>query len=341
MNNEIEKVENSQKDAEGYQEKSLSALNGFVGVAIHAVIVLLSAVLLIFGIVLAALGLTISVGVVGLVMSIIGAIILTAYISAVWFFHGFVIVKPNEAAVMLKFGKYVGTIKKEGFFFTNPFAKPFNPARTFVFDANSMKRYTGSRNVSLKQITLDNQKQKVNDEQGNPIEIGVVVIWQIKDTAKATFNVENYVDYVSIQADASIRTIARQYPYDDVNDNDTVEKSLRGSAVEVAEALRVDLQARLVHAGIDIVEARISHLAYAPEIAAAMLQRQQAQAIVDARRTIVEGAVGMVELALEKLKESGAVELDEERKAQMVSNLMVVLCSSKETQPIINTGTLY
>lgn len=193
--------------------------------------------------------------------------------------------------------------------------------------------------VSLKAMTLNNDKQKVNDAEGNPIEIGVVVIWRIKDTAKAVFNVDNYVNFISIQSDAAIRNIARQYPYDISDDGD--EKSLRGSAQEIAQTLCGELQQRVDIAGIEVVEARIAHLAYAQEIAAAMLQRQQAKAVVDARTTIVEGAVGMVELALEKLSSTGLVELDDERKAQMVSNLMVVLCANKDAQPVVNSGSLY
>lgn len=240
---------------------------------------------------------------------------------------GFKVLGPNESFVMLMFGKYYGTIKKEGFFWLNIFATPFNPAGR-----------TGKK-LSLKAMTLDNDKQKVNDLDGNPIEIGVVVIWQIKDTAKAVFNVDNYANFISIQTDATIRNIARQYPYDISDGSD--EKSLRGSSQEIADMLMRELDTRVDIAGIDILEARISHLAYSQEIAAAMLQRQQAKAIVDARTTIVEGAVGMVEMALDKLNEKQIVDLDEERKAQMVSNLLVVLCGNKDAQPIVNSGSIY
>lgn len=197
----------------------------------------------------------------------------------------------------------------------------------------------GGKKLSLKAMTLNNDKQKVNDEEGNPIEIGVVVIWKITNTARAVFCVDNYVSYISTQCDAAIRQVARQYPYDVASDGD--EKSLRGSSQEIAEILKKELQGRVEMAGIEIMEARIAHLAYAPEIAAAMLQRQQASAIIAARQKIVDGAVGMVEMALRKLSENGVVELDEERKAAMVSNLLVVLCGNKDAQPIVNSGSIY
>ena len=186
---------------------------------------------------------------------------------------------------------------------------------------------------------LNNEKQKVNDEEGNPIEIGVVVIWKVVNTARAVFDVDNYISFISTQCDAAIRQVARQYPYDVSENGD--EKSLRGSSVEIAEILRKEIQGRVDIAGIEISEARIAHLAYAPEIAAAMLQRQQASAIIAARQKIVGGAVSMVEMALKKLNENDVVQLDEERKAAMVSNLLVVLCGNKDAQPVVNSGTLY
>ena len=246
-------------------------------------------------------------------------------------FGGLKTVNPNEAVVLTLFGKYHGTIKHEGFFWVNPFCSSFNPAAGIVAG-------TG-RKISLKAMTLNNDKQKVNDEEGNPIEIGVVVIWKVVDTARAVFDVDNYVSYISTQCDAAIRQVARQYPYDVSENGD--EKSLRGSSVEIAEILRKEIQERVEIAGIEICEARIAHLAYAPEIAAAMLQRQQASAIIAARQKIVDGAVSMVEMALKKLNENRIVELDEERKAAMVSNLLVVLCGNKDAQPIVNSGSLY
>ncbi len=246
-------------------------------------------------------------------------------------FGGFKLVQPNEAFVLTLFGKYYGTIKRDGFFWVNPFCAAVNPARTATAGF--------ARKLSLKAMTLNNDKQKVNDEEGNPIEISVVVIWRITNTAKAVFNVDNYMAYLSTQCDAAIRQVARQYPYDVSTNGD--ETSLRGSAQEIAEVLRVELQQRTEMAGIEILEARISHLAYAPEIAAAMLQRQQASAIIAARQKIVEGAVSMVEMALNKLSEENVVELDDERKAQMVSNLLVVLCGNRDAQPVVGAGSIY
>ena len=258
------------------------------------------------------------------------AAVLIAFIG-LFMLSGLKILHPNEALVMTLFGKYRGTIKKDGFFWVNPFCSAYNPAAGSVAG-------TG-RKLSLKAMTLNNEMQKVNDEEGNPIEIGVVVIWRVVDTARAVFDVENFVQYISTQCDAAIRQVARQYPYDVSENGD--EKSLRGSSVEIAEILKQEIQGRVLVAGIEIVEARIAHLAYAPEIAAAMLQRQQASAIIAARQKIVDGAVSMVEMALHKLSENNVVELDEERKAAMVSNLLVVLCGNKDAQPIVNSGSLY
>ena len=211
---------------------------------------------------------------------------------------------------------------------------------SFCASVNPARGVAGvSRKLSLKAMTLNNDKQKVNDEDGNPIEISVVVIWRITNTARAVFNVENYMSYISTQCDAAIRQVARQYPYDVSTNGD--ENSLRGSAQEIAGILREELQQRVDIAGIEIIEARISHLAYAPEIAAAMLQRQQASAIIAARQKIVEGAVSMVQMALNKLSEEQIVELDDERKAQMVSNLLVVLCGNRDAQPVVGTGSIY
>lgn len=267
-------------------------------------------------------------------------------------FAGLKVLKPNEALVLTLFGKYTGTLKAEGFFFVNPFSSAVSPAskntstgslgaqENIKVSANEISIPSQrSKKISLKAMTLNNDKQKINDQMGNPIIIGVVVIWKVVNTAKAVFNVDNYAEYLSIQTDSALRDITRLYPYDSVNDDN--EKSLRGSSLEVAEKLKNEIQKRVNIAGLEIVEARITHLAYAPEIASAMLQRQQASAIVDARQMIVEGAVGMVEMALAKLSENDIVNLDEERKAAMVSNLLVVLCGNKEAQPIVNSGSLY
>lgn len=243
---------------------------------------------------------------------------------------GLKILHPNEALVLTLFGKYYGTVQEAGFFWVNPFTSVFNPAGAVSIGAG--------KKISLKAMTLNNEKQKVNDEEGNPIEIGVVVIWRVVNAARAVFDVDNYVAFISTQCDAAIRQVARQFPYD-VSENGE-EKSLRGSSVEIAEILKKELQSRVEIAGIEVMEARISHLAYAPEIAAAMLQRQQAAAIIAARQKIVDGAVSMVEMALKKLSENQVVQLDEEKKAAMVSNLLVVLCGNKDAQPIVNSGSI-
>lgn len=280
-------------------------------------------------------------------------------------FLGLRVLKPQEAMVLTLFGKYVGTIKGDGFYFVNPFCMSFNPASktklnqsgdvntvgtpviaanngTFTFDMGAE-----SRHLSLKIMTLNNSRQKINDCLGNPVEIGIAVTWRIVDTAKAVFNVENYKEFLSLQCDSSLRNVVRIYPYDVSPNVDTTgdgqadEGSLRGSSDVVAKRIRDEIQTRVHEAGIEIIEARITYLAYATEIAAVMLQRQQASAIIDARKMIVDGAVGMVEMALERLSENNVVTLDDERKAQMVSNLLVVLCGNKEAQPIVNSGTLY
>lgn len=260
-------------------------------------------------------------------MSAAGVIMSVAFAIC---FAGFKVLAPNEALVFTLFGKYHGTLKKEGFYFVNPFCASVNPAAAFG---------RLGRKVSLKAMTLNNEKQKVNDEEGNPIEISVVVIWRIRDTAKAVFAVENYMTFISTQCDSSIRQVARQYPYDVSENGD--EKSLRGSSKEIAEVLKAELQSRVDTSGIEILDARINNLAYAPEIAAAMLQRQQAAAIIAARQKIVDGAVSMVDMALKKLSDNNIVELDDERKAAMVSNLLVVLCGNRDAQPIVNSGSIY
>ena len=268
-------------------------------------------------------------------------------------YAGLKVVKPNEALVLTLFGKYYGTLKGAGFFLVNPFCTAVNPAKTAAAkEAQSEKQRTdlnktaadgaAGKAVSLKVLTLNNERQKVNDKLGNPIEIGVVVIWRVINAAQAVFNVDNYVEFLSIQADSSLRNICRLYPYDVWDENEEADElSLRGSSQAIAMKLREELQEKVRDAGLEIVETRITHLAYAPEIAAAMLQRQQAGAIIDARKLIVEGAVGMVDMALKQLSENEIVELDDERKAQMVSNLLVVLCGNKEAQPVVNSGTIY
>lgn len=257
-------------------------------------------------------------------------------------------VAPKEALVLVLFGNYYGTIRKEGFYFVNPFCAAVNPTVKGLQASTAGSGLSvsggGSRKVSLKTMTLNNEKQKVNDQLGNPVIIGAVVIWRVVDPTKAVFQVNNYKTFLSIQCDSVIRNVARLYPYDagdEENGGDTDEKTLRGSTREVAEKMRAELQARVAEAGLEVSDVQITHLSYAPEIASAMLQRQQAVAIIAARQKIVEGAVGMVEMALDKLSEQAVVELDEERKAAMVSNLLVVLCGNKEAQPIVNSGSIY
>lgn len=280
-------------------------------------------------------------------------------------FLGLKVIKPKEAIVLTLFGNYTGTIREPGFYYVNPFSTAVNPAaktklgqsgdvdsgggaKFFVSAAQgSAQVESSSKKVSLKVMTLSNSKQKVNDVLGNPVDIGIAVMWRVTDTAMAVFNVDNFKEYLSLQSDSAVRNIVRNYPYDmapgidTTGDGEPDEGSLRGSSNLVAERIRQEIQSKVEEAGIEIIEARITYLAYAQEIAAVMLQRQQASAIIDARMMIVEGAVGMVEMALEKLSENNIVELDEERKAAMVSNLLVVLCGSKDAQPVVNSGSLY
>lgn len=281
-------------------EKTINPPSGFTVFALFLVILVIAAICL------------------GLGQEPLGTII--GAIGVLFVLPGFIIVNPNESRVLTLFGKYVGTIKKDGFFWMNPF--------------NQKKK------VSLRAFNLNGQQLKVNDSIGNPIEIAAVIVWQIKDTASAVFAVENYIQYVNIQSEAAVRHLANSFPYDNLED-ETANITLRGGAEQVSLLLEKELNERLARAGIEVLEARISHLAYAPEIAHSMLQVQQASAIIAARRLIVEGAVGMVEMALNKLSEKNIVELDEERKAAMVSNLLVVLCGDRSVNPVVNTGTLY
>ena len=296
-------------------------------------------------------------GVVLMVVSIVIACV--AWIPLV----GLRILKPNEALVLTLFGKYIGTIKGAGFYVVNPFCVAVNPAAQTKLNQSgdvSHKQAQPSVNadlnisfeipnkkISLKIMTLNNNRQKINDCLGNPVEIGIAVMWRVVDTAKAAFNVDNYKEYLSLQCDSALRNIVRIYPYDVAPGVDTTgdgiedDGSLRGSSEVVASRIRDEIQARVNEAGLEVIEARITYLAYAPEIAAVMLQRQQASAIIDARKMIVDGAVGMVEMALERLNDNGLVQLDEERKAAMVSNLLVVLCGNHDAQPVVNAGTLY
>ena len=269
---------------------------------------------------------------------------------------GLKVLKPQEALVLTLFGDYIGTLKGEGFYFVNPFCTSINPAaKTTLSQSGDVKKNTitanevqmSSNKISLKMMTLNNAVQKINDCLGNPVEIGIAVIWKVSDTYKAVFNVDNYKEYLSLQCDSALRNVVRIYPYDVSSNIDTTgdgiadDGSLRGSSEIVAQRIKEEIQEKVQEAGLEIIDARITYLAYAPEIASVMLQRQQAAAIIDARKMIVDGAVGMVEMALDRLKENNVVDLDDERKAQMVSNLLVVLCGNKDAQPIVNSGSLY
>ncbi|MDD6071099.1 MAG: SPFH domain-containing protein [Clostridiales bacterium] len=308
----------------------------------------------------------------GIFMGIAADSSLLVVISILWLCIGWIpycglrVIKPQEALVLTLFGKYVGTLKEDGFYFVNPFCSAVNPAanthlkQSGDVDMSSVKLSAATegvtanvsvpnmnKKISLKIMTLSNNRQKINDCLGNPVEISIAVTWRVVDTVKAVFDVDNYKEYLSLQCDAALRNIVRNYPYDVAPNVDTTgdgvadEGSLRGSSEIVAERIRQEIQQKVEKAGLEILEARITYLAYAPEIAAAMLQRQQASAIVDARKMIVDGAVGMVEMALERLNEKDIVNLDEERKAAMVSNLLVVLCGNKDAQPVVNSGSLY
>ena len=288
-------------------------------------------------------------------------------VAGIFLFCGLKVLKPQEALVLTLFGDYIGTLKGQGFYWVNPFCTAVNPAAgtklsqsgdvnsgeagmaALLKAGNSSTQTTEltSKKISLKMMTLNNSRQKINDCLGNPVEIGIAVIWRVTDTAKAVFNVDNYKEYLSLQCDSALRNVVRIYPYDVAPNVDTTgdgvadEGSLRGSSEVVAKRIQDEIQKNVTAAGIEIIEARITYLAYAPEIAAVMLQRQQASAIIDARKMIVDGAVGMVEMALDRLSENKVVELDDERKAAMVSNLLVVLCGNRDAQPIVNSGSLY
>ncbi len=340
-------MENSEKIINRYEEKPAKAYSGFAMLLAVLLVILGGVAVMTLGIVelvryAGEMGDEEAVSALGMVM-LFGGIL--AIVAGAVLCAGFHVLNPNEALVLTLFGKYYGTLKKDGFYWTNLFCSGINPGseRTgFSMGANGSMSYVGgSKKISLKTMTLNNEKQTVNDERGNPIIIGTIVIWRIVDTTKAVFNVQNYRTFLSTQCDSATRNIARMYPYDLFDEDDQNEKTLRGSSQEIAAMMTKDLQERVSMAGLEILEVRITHLSYAPEIAAAMLQRQQAEAIVAARKKIVEGAVGMVEMALDQLGQDQVVDLDEERKAAMVSNLLVVLCGSKDAQPVVNSGSIY
>lgn len=331
-----------------YEEIELRAKNGLPILVLNTLALILAIGITIYGAVVMSRGDFVALGVTLFVVGLVYACIVAPFLYA-----GLKVIKPNEALVLALFGKYIGSIKNEGIYFVNPFAMAVNPAQGTTTEtleqaqAPTAKTQTGielnftrdSKKISLKVSTLSNNQQKINDQLGNPIIIGIVVIWKVANTAKAVFNVDNYKEFLSIQCDAALRNIVSLYPYDAPNSDS--EKSLRGSSQEIADKLQAEIQAKVDIAGLEVMEARITHLAYAPEIASAMLQRQQASAVIDAKQMIVENAVDMVEMAIEKFSEKNVIQLDEERKAAMVSNLLVVLCGNRDAQPIVNSGSIY
>lgn len=320
-------------------------------------------------------GIAVLLGVIILYLAAIFALIaeissMVTILSILWLSLGWILlfglkaVKPQEAIVLTLFGTYTGTIKTPGLFFVNPFSTVYNPAAdtklgqsedvnkssglgSIFISGNQSYRLPLNKKISLKIMTLSNSRQKINDALGNPVEIAVAVTWRVYDTAKAVFAVDNYKEFLSLQCDSSVRNIVRLYPYDVAPNIDTTgdgladEGSLRGSSETVARRIKEEIQGHVKEAGIEIIDARITYLAYAPEIASVMLKRQQASAIIDARAMIVDGAVSMVQMALAQLERDQIVELDEERKAQMVANLLVILCGDRDAQPVVNAGTLY
>ena len=339
------------------EEKILKPIKGFVPLFLIIVFILASIGLMIMGGILIDEYDSYVLGGISLGLGIL--LCIASSIS----FAGLKVINPNEAIVLSLFGKYIGTIYENGFWYVNPFASAIYPQAKIAEAKNArLQAYAGKKSqaevsaseaaiasakkVSTKVCTFVNGNQKVNDKLGNPVEVSAIVIWKVVNATKAVLNVDYYKEYLSNQTDSTIRNVARLYPYDIIDDEDDEkdeinEKTLRGSATIIAEEMKKELASKVEDAGIEIVEVRLNQIAYAPEIAAAMLQRQQAIAVIAARKKIVEGAVTMVEMALDKLKEDDVVDLDEERKAQMVSNLLVVLCSSKEANPILNAGSIY
>ena len=340
----------NKKEFEQFEQKEIHPKNGMLMLIVISICWLLTVGIIVAGSVMLSKEIYVAGGVV------LGVGILLFCIVPI-FYAGLKVVGSNEALVLTLFGNYYGTILKQGFYFVNPFVSFSNPvyfreqekAKALAKEKNKngqleIVRVNAKKTVSLKRVTLNNGTQKVNDVLGNPVIIGAVVIWRVVNPTKAVFNVEDYIEFLSIQTDSTIRNIARMYPYDLIDAEEEqfeTEKTLRGSAQEIAECMRVELSKRVEFAGLEVEEVRITHLSYAEEIAAAMLQRQQATAVIAARQKIVDGAVSMVKMAIDKLGDEEIVVLDEERKATMVSNLLVVLCSGKDTQPIVNSGSIY
>ena len=343
-------MENKVAKEKLYEEFEVKHKAGIPMLILNIVLIFASAAKITWSIVMMENG---NVGVLSTVALVAGIIVLCAVVPLI--FMGLKLLKPNEALVLTLFGKYVGTLKGAGYYFVNPLVSAVKPGNESTGALNVILQDEGAgvaakngaavqlglnKKISLKTFAMNSGTQKINDLLGNPINIGEVVIWRVVNTAKAVFNVDDYTEFLSIQCDSALRNIVRLYPYDTANEEDN-EKTLRGSSHEIAEKLKEEIQSKVDIAGLEILEARITHLSYSPEIAAAMLQRQQASAIIDARKLIVEGAVGMVEMALSNLSENDIVHLDDERKAAMVSNLLVVLCGNKDAQPIVNSGTIY
>jgi regulator of protease activity HflC (stomatin/prohibitin superfamily) len=341
-------VSENTKSATRSEEKPARTGNGMAALTLISVGMLAAVAGAIYGGIRLEAGraLALNLGLMGggiLYLSLIGPVL----------YLGLKVLRPNEALVLTLFGTYIGTVRGQGFFWVNPFSAAAAPATLKPSTGTIAETTPGAaaapaqnplaalsmKKISLKTLTLSNDRQKVNDALGNPIIIGIVVVWRVIDTAKAVFDVDNFYEYLSIQCDSALRNVVRLYPYDAADAEG--EKSLRGSSQEIADKLKAEIQAKAGLAGLEIMEARITHLSYAPEIAAVMLQRQQASAIIAARQMIVDGAVGMVEMALAKLSAKKIVDLDEERKAAMVSNLLVVLCGNKEAQPVVNSGSIY
>lgn len=334
------------------EQKTLKPING-IGILLITLICTLGSFAGFLAILIAHAEYKLFTGSVTAIIAIICSII---FIATFFIYPGLRTVRPNEAFVLTLFGRYYGTILSPGFYFVHPFAVANCPRYERAMTEQAMKSSTspeqvqttsavtlgGRKTISLKSATLNNGIQKVNDVLGNPIVIGAVVIWKVVNPTKAVFNVDDYNNFLSTQTDSTIRNIARLYPYDSLDENEEEnEKTLRGSSQEIADNMKAELEKRVEFAGLEIEEVRITHLSYAEEIAAAMLQRQQATAIIAARQKIVDGAVSMVKMAIDKLGDEEIVILDEERKAAMVSNLLVVLCSGKDTQPIVNSGSIY
>ena len=329
------------------KEKIIKGKNGYTALVLIIVALIVTLACSICGFVFSTTGDTVT----NPALLTVAIILIVLHCFIYIFLAGLKSLKPNEAYVFTLFGKYYGTMVESGFYFVNPFVTAVNGQ---VISASEVSIGNGKgelslnlgatrpKTISTKIQTLVNDKQKVNDKLGNPIIIGAIVVWKVKNPTMAVFNVDNYSEFLSSQADSIIRNVARLYPYDDMDDSKADEEiTLRGSSTEIASRMRDELQASVQDAGLEIIEVRINQLAYSSEIAAAMLQRQQAVAIIAARQKIVEGAVSMVQMALDALSEKEIVDLDEERKAQMVSNLLVILCGNKDAQPIINSGTIY